>query len=243
MNIRTLLTQSVVLVLPWLLASHAVGQETEGKKLELAFQWSRQQFENENSRIERVYQEEIRAAQLKRAEAIQGARVRFQQGLEFLNTNPELPQSMREQINDLMRQIAALPEPVAPEITEMPEAKKTDSDQPNGANRKEVTVQIDAPDSGWSIRILQAKRVNDEIWVLSALEHAGGISTMVVTPVSDSAFVDAPPELVVRHFVLNKTWKSNDEIEGIQFIDGVPALGRDWVFGKILKPSREPAEK
>jgi hypothetical protein len=232
MSISTCSSVTVAFVLPWLWIAPVCGQDVENKKLEMAYQWSREQFDKELSQIEQDYDQEIKAAQAKRAEAIKMARVRYNQGLEFLNSNPALPQSMRVEINTEMKRIAALPEPVAPP---MPESDKSVNKESSKADRTKVTLAIDAPDTGWSVRILQSKKVGNEIWVLSALQHGSGISEMVVTPVRDSVIIEAPSDLPVRHFVLNKTWDSTKDPEGVKFISGVPDLGREWVLGELLQ--------
>lgn len=206
----------------------------------MAYEWSREQFDKETGQIEKDYEQAILAAQLARAEAIKMARTRYMTALEFLNANSALPQAMREQINEEMKRVVALPEPVAPEL---PKSDATKSDEPTPPDRKEVTLTIDAPDSGWSLQILQAKKVKDEIWVLSALQHGRGISATVITPVSDSVFIDAPSKLTVRHFVMNKTWNTTEDPEGVKFIAGVPDLGRDWVLGELLKMRRDVSDQ
>jgi hypothetical protein len=210
------------------------GQDTDVKQLEMAFQWSRKQFEKEIGEVEQEYERAIRAAQATRAEAIKLARVRYKQGLEFLNVNPALPQPMRKVINEEMIRIVRLPEPVA---QPMPEGRGSDPAPPEPKPRT-ISVGVDAPDNGWSIRILQAKKVNNEIWVLSALQHGPGIADFVTTPVADSATVVAGADLEVRHFVLNKTWSSKSDEEAIKFIGGVPDLGRDWALGEVLQLGR-----
>lgn len=202
-------------------------------KLENAYKWSREKFAKDNAKIEEEYKAAIVAAQVKRAEAIKTARVQYLQGLKFLNSNPRLPQSMREVINDEMKRVTALPEPIAPKIEDAAKEETTTNNQ-----KREIAIKLDAPDSGWSIQITVAKRVNDEIWVLSTLRHGGGISAMVITPVSDIIELEAPRDMPIKHFVLNKTWDGPGP-EGIQFIDGIPELGRDWALGKNVRILRK----
>ena len=190
------------------------------------------QFHKEMAQVERTYETEIRAAQQKRAMGIKLARVRYTQGLKFLNGNPATPQALRVKINEDLKRIAALPEPDAPEMKEPPATVST----PKISQR--INLRLDTPDSGWSVRILQVKRVGDELWVLSALQHGSDVAQMVITPVEDLVVVETSRELPVRHFVLNKTWTWKNK-EDITFLRGVPDLDRSWVLGKIVPLRRE----
>jgi len=209
-----------------------LGQDINAQKFDMAYQWAAGQFQKEMAQVEDTYEAEMRAAQAKRAQGVKMARVRYLQGLKFLNGNPALPQAMRVKINEEMKRIAALPEPAVPEM------KAPASAAPGRTAKRTIRIKLDAPDSGWSVRILQAKKVGKELWVLSALQHGGDIATMAITPVEDAAVVEASEDLPVRHFVLNKTWDWKNK-EDITFIRGVPDLGRNWALGEIAPLRRE----
>jgi len=152
--------------------------------------------------------------------------------MDFLNRNPALPQALRVKINEDIKRTTALPEPVAPEL------KEPVSAVPRQTGKRTIRVKLDTPDSGWSVRVLQVKEVNNELWVLSALQHGSDIANMVITPVEDAVVVEAPEGMPVRHFVLNKSWEWENK-EYVDFIRGMPDLGRNWALGKIVPFRRE----
>lgn len=217
----------------WTVGANAAlyAQPGGNQKLEAAYRHGAERFENDLAQVEREYAAEIAAAQAKRAQGIKMARARYLQGLKFLNSNPSLSQALREQINEEMKRIQALPEPVAPKLGAPP------AQQPQQTVDQKVAIRLETPDSGWKVQILQIKQVNNELWVLSALSHEGDVAATVITAVSDAVTVKVPEKLPVRHFVLNKTWEWKNK-EDVQFIRAVPDLGRNWALGKIVSMHR-----
>ena len=179
--------------------STSLQGQGDGKKFEMAYQWGAEQYRKEIAQVEKAYEAEIRAAQAKRASGIKMARTRYLQGLKFLNGNPALPQALRVKINEDIKQTAALPEPIAPEV------KEPVSAVPRQTGKRTIRVKLDTPDSGWSVRVVQVKEVNNELWVLSELQHSSDVANMVITPAEDAVVVEAPEGMSVRHFVLNKS--------------------------------------
>ena len=97
---------------------------------------------------------------------------------------------------------------------------------------REVSVRMDAPDGGWSISILEAYRVGDEIWVISELSRAPGMAIQAITPVSDRIRLEGP-ELPVRHFVVGKTWSWPGE-EDVTYLGDRSEIENRLARGRLL---------
>ena len=118
----------------------AFGQDLTAK-FDSAYRWGADQYQKELTQIEESYEAEIHAAQAKRAQAIKMARVRYLQGLKFLNGNPSLPQSLRVKVNEDMKRVSALPDPVAPEL------KPVSSAVPKGTAMRKIGVTTNTASS------------------------------------------------------------------------------------------------
>ncbi len=105
---------------------------------------------------------------------------------------------------------------------------------------REISIQMEAPDGGWSISIVEAYRVGDEIWVISELSRASGMAVQAITSVSDRIRLEAP-DLPVRHFVIGKTWGWTGE-EAVTYIEDLSEVADRLERGTLLYRRPEPAE-
>ena len=93
----------------------------------------------------------------------------------------------------------------------------------SGEESREITVEIQAPDGGWSISIEKVYRVEEELWVISRLQRSPGMAIQQITTVSDRVEVAAPTHLTVRHWILGKTWNWENETDA-RFISSLDSL-------------------
>jgi hypothetical protein len=105
---------------------------------------------------------------------------------------------------------------------------------------REISIQMETPDGGWSISIVEAYRVGDEIWVISELSRASGMAVQAITSVSDRIRLEAP-DLPVRHFVIGKTWGWTGE-EAVTYIEDLSEVADRLERGTLLYRRPEPAE-
>lgn len=94
------------------------------------------------------------------------------------------------------------------------------------AEEREVKVGFDTPTPGYKVKIVEAYRVGDELWVVSKVTSPppGGIALTVITPISDKVTVDADEGLKVRHKVIGKTWNWGDDTETLAWVKDFATL-------------------
>ena len=98
-----------------------------------------------------------------------------------------------------------------------------------------ISVRMDTPDAGWTVRIDKIYRSKDGLLVISKLSQNTDAAAQVITTVADS--VEIPPEmkLPTRHYVLGKTWAWGDT-GNYTFIDSVDALGEALEGAELVYP-------
>ena len=108
--------------------------------------------------------------------------------------------------------------------------------QPAGAeDLKEIWVEIEVPDSAWTLEITSVYQVNKEIWVLASLHRdAGLMGAMVISTLRES--VKIPDEdMAVKIFVQGKTWNWGNT-EGYTYLENFDELKKKATTGKQLYP-------
>lgn len=71
---------------------------------------------------------------------------------------------------------------------------------------RELMVTMAVPDRGWRVRIDDAYLVGNELWAIAVVERTGNVAAQLVTLATDTAQVRAPAEVLIKYFVLGKTW-------------------------------------
>jgi hypothetical protein len=87
-----------------------------------------------------------------------------------------------------------------------------------------ITVQLTVPDAAWTIAIDEIYRVANELWVISTLRRTGDLSAQVISTVRDSVEICAYG-VVVKHFVVGKTWhwENEEPYVFLHDLDGIEA--------------------
>ncbi len=78
-------------------------------------------------------------------------------------------------------------------------------EESNKANR-EISIRVDTPDAGWSVKIKNIYLKDDTIIVDARLTRTADMAAQVITTVSDSAMVDVSADAKVLYYVSGKTW-------------------------------------
>lgn len=105
---------------------------------------------------------------------------------------------------------------------------------------KEITVLLTVPDSAWKIAIDAVYQLRGEIWVVSIVSRdPNAIGLQVISTVRDSVEVDVGGNLLVKHFVLGKTWNWDNK-EGYTFLKSRREIEKDLESGKHLYPRIKP---
>ncbi len=92
-----------------------------------------------------------------------------------------------------------------------------------GPTRK-ISVQLDTPDSGWRIRIIEAHESGDQLAVISRVEQLEEPAEATISTVSDSIQIpDDGNERLVAHYVLGKNWDWGDK-KDYQFIESIDEI-------------------
>lgn len=109
----------------------------------------------------------------------------------------------------------------------------------HAAEKREITVELQAPDTTWSLKIQQVVQVEDEIWVISRLSQKEGMmGAMMITTLTDSVSVEAGDQQV-KHYVLGKTWNWDNGGE-ITFLKDLSGIAEKLEEGKGLYPVEKP---
>ena len=83
---------------------------------------------------------------------------------------------------------------------------------PAALEDRTISVEVTAPDSGWSIHIEEVVLQADGLFVVAVLRRGSGAAANVLTKVRDQIEIKAPSGIPLRTFVLGKTWRwSNNE--------------------------------
>ncbi len=105
------------------------------------------------------------------------------------------------------------------------------------AQTQKVTVRIDTPDAGWSVKIDHIYQVNDNLVVISKLEREGDMAAQVISTVSDTVTIPAVEEgTTIRHYILGRTWNWGDK-ENYSFIDDLSLLQNAIQQGELIYES------
>jgi hypothetical protein len=97
----------------------------------------------------------------------------------------------------------------------------------------ELTVKLSVPDSAWTVAVDKVYEMPDALWVISILARDPNLmGAQVISIVQDSVSIPAP-DLPVKHFVMGKTWKWNNE-EAYTFIDDLDQIEEKLKSGKLL---------
>lgn len=102
---------------------------------------------------------------------------------------------------------------------------------------RDITVRLTVPDTGWSIDIQEIYQANGELAVISQLFRSKGMAAQTITTVSDTARVNAAPDLPVKYYVVGKTWGWQNA-EPYIFIKSVDELDADVLQGMRLYPQK-----
>ncbi|WP_031484401.1 hypothetical protein [Maridesulfovibrio frigidus] len=105
-------------------------------------------------------------------------------------------------------------------------------------NRKEITVELQVPDTTWTIQITEVTEVGNELWVVSHLSQASDMmGAQVISTVKDSIELVAP-DLPIKQFVTGKTWNW-DNGKGYIFISSIKDIEQKLGTGRIIyKPGK-----
>lgn len=77
---------------------------------------------------------------------------------------------------------------------------------------RQFWVSVTVPSAGWDLNITEVYAVNGELWVISELTPPDGPAATVISNVSDTLTVAAPPG-PVQHVVIGKNWDwDNDDM-------------------------------
>jgi len=100
---------------------------------------------------------------------------------------------------------------------------------------REIHMDLTVPDPSWSLRIHEAYKVGDELWVIAVVsQNPDVMAAQVLTTVHASAEVP-PPELPAKYFVLGKTWKWENP-ESYLFIDDTSTIKKQLRSGRRFYP-------
>ncbi|WP_419780302.1 hypothetical protein [Maridesulfovibrio sp.] len=105
-------------------------------------------------------------------------------------------------------------------------------------NRKEITVELQVPDTTWTIQITEVREVGNELWVVSHLsQDPDMMGAQVISTVKNSIELVAP-DLPVKQFVTGKTWNW-DNGEDYVFISSINDIEQELDTGRIFyKPGK-----
>ena len=102
-----------------------------------------------------------------------------------------------------------------------------------GAEKREITVKLTVPDSGWAIAIDEIHKVKNELWVISTVSRDPNVmAAQVISTVQDSVNLPAP-DLPVMHFVIGKAWGWKNK-EPYTFIKNRKLVEKELKSGKVL---------
>ena len=102
-----------------------------------------------------------------------------------------------------------------------------------GGAEMELTVKLKVPDAAWTIVIDEVRRVDDELWMVSTVSRdPDRMGAQVISTVRASVKL-AAPELPVKHFIIGKTWKWENE-EPYTFIRSRNQIGNALDAGTLL---------
>ena len=96
--------------------------------------------------------------------------------------------------------------------------------------RQTVTVRLDVPAQSYDVAIEEVYLVDEEIWVLSALERSGTAGVASEKRASDTVVINAP-EVEVKHYIIGQ---EVDADEGYNFIDSKNEIAEQLQSGALL---------
>ena len=100
-------------------------------------------------------------------------------------------------------------------------------------NKKEFVVELQVPDTTWTIQIGEVYEIGNELWVISHLsQETDVVGAQVISAVTDSLELDAP-DLPVKYFVVGKNWHW-DSGEPYIYISSINDIESDLNAGRIL---------
>ncbi len=143
---------------------------------------------------------------------------------EYIDEYPKKVRSVtHEQVNHVIRKYFD-PEQVTSVVAgSLAEAPTTATNQ-NQKNTN-ITVRLDTPDAGWHIEISKIYQTNENIVIISQLQHSKEISASVISTVSDSVQIpEIGTELPIQHYIIGKTWDWGDSSE-YNFVKSMDVLG------------------
>lgn len=100
-------------------------------------------------------------------------------------------------------------------------------------------VELDTPDTAWSLRIERVEVVDKEVWVAARVFRAGsGMAGMAITKQKDSVTLKAPDYPVI-YFISGKRWNWGEDDTPENYIFLRPS---DRELMKVYKNARKGAE-
>lgn len=102
-----------------------------------------------------------------------------------------------------------------------------DINPPGARDREERTIQVevDAPHSGYALRITEVRASGDDLWFVAQLTETGTAAANSVTRIADQVVVNAPADLDVRKVIVG-TRPPGGHNQQHRFLDSVEALDR-----------------
>lgn len=104
----------------------------------------------------------------------------------------------------------------------------------------EVTVRFPSPTPGYGVKIVEVRKVGDELWAKFQVTKPKGIGPAVIGKAAGTAKFDGPA-LPVKVFVAGKTWDWDEKDEKPTFVnlDKLPAeeqekTEKSWANGKVV---------
>jgi hypothetical protein len=102
-----------------------------------------------------------------------------------------------------------------------------------------VQIEINAPATNYGIKILEIRKVGEELWVLSKVETYGDGGGATITEISDSVRI-GKIDLPQKHFVAGKSWNWADP-ETVTYLAGDTITDEKWKTGTVVW--RMPSKK
>ncbi len=105
-------------------------------------------------------------------------------------------------------------------------------------NKKEITVELQVPDTTWTLQIKEVCEVGNELWVVSNLSQASNMmGAQIISTITDSIELGAP-DLPIKHFVIGKTWNWDNRGDYV-FIKSIKDIEQELDAGHtIYKPGK-----
>lgn len=101
------------------------------------------------------------------------------------------------------------------------------------AAEKEITVKLTVPDTTWKIAIDEVYIVEKELWVISRVsQNPDMMGAQVISHIQDSIKLIVP-DLLVKHFILGKSWQWENE-EPYTFIQDIGQIETSLKSGKQI---------